>query len=59
MAEFAADDIEAVRAGIARITQEREAALTYWCSCGHPGRMIARNAEDYKVCSSCKKAVDE
>lgn len=59
MAEFAADDIEAVQAGIARISQEREAVRMYWCSCGHPGRMIARNEDGYKVCSACKKAVDE
>ena len=59
MAEFAADDREAVQAGIARIAQEREAARAYWCSCGHPGRMIVPNAEGYKICSACKAAVDE
>ena len=59
MAEFAADDREAVRAGIARIAKDREAARKYWCSCGHPGRMIARNEEGYKTCSACKAAVDE
>lgn len=63
MSDPIADDVVAIREGVARLAKERAEvrvrAQEYWCQCGHPGRMVARNVDGHKVCSSCNKAVDE
>ena len=59
MTEFVADDAVAIRAVLAEREKERAAMLTYWCSCGHTGRMEYKQLDGHPVCSSCAKPCNE
>ena len=59
MSGYVADDAEAIRAVLAEREKERAAMRTYWCSCGHTGRMEYKQLDGHPVCSSCARPVDE
>ena len=59
MSGYVAEDAVAIRAVLAKREEERKAMLTYWCSCGHTGRMDYKQLDGHPVGSSCAKPCNE